>query len=61
MHIGRQMDTANDFNVQYFSLAQSAAYVTGRMIHNGPERFDLMAHLNAKVRKLCKESPWRPC
>ncbi len=23
--------------------------------------FDLMAHLNAKVRKLCKESPWRPC
>jgi hypothetical protein len=21
MHIGRQMDTPNDFNVQYFSLA----------------------------------------
>jgi hypothetical protein len=53
------MDTPNDFKVQYFSLAPSA-YVTGRMIHNGPERFDLMA-LNAKVRKLCKESPWRPC
>jgi hypothetical protein len=27
----------------------------------GAEGFDLMAHLNAKVRKLCKESPWRPC
>jgi len=55
------MDTPNDFNVQYFLDSPTAAYVTGWMIHNGPERFDLMAHLNAKVRKLCKESPWRPC
>jgi hypothetical protein len=46
-------DTPNDFNVQYLSLGPSV-YVTGRMIHDGPERFELMAHLNAKFRKLCK-------
>jgi hypothetical protein len=27
----------------------------------GAEGFHLMAHLKAKVRKLCKESPWRAC
>jgi len=37
------------------------AYVKGSMIHNRPGRFDPMAQLTAKVRKLCKESPWRPC